>query len=187
MRATSAFGNVFAQSTVVTIKVGASRFSTCAPSGVRPSLSSTTRSGLRPAAYSGFTVSFGSSARIVPTPTSTASQVARSWWTRRRSSSSLIRVCFRVGSAIFPSTDIAKFTSTCGGATVARTGAQYLDPRAEVDNPRLPSAAHGGIEGDDRDGDAATVPGQGLLGRNGPHPLPEGRRDRGRTGTDGDG
>ena len=98
----------------VTISVGAAPSRTSAFSGVDPSESSTTRSGFGPRAYSFFTVSLGSSIRIVPTPTRIASHDARSSWTRRRSSSFEIRTPRRDGRAILPSVDIAAFTITWG-------------------------------------------------------------------------
>src|SRR5207247_5598214 len=63
IRKTSTSGKVRLLPSEVTIKVGAVRSRTLAPSGVLPLESRTIRRGFRPFAYSAFTVSFGSSFR----------------------------------------------------------------------------------------------------------------------------
>src|SRR3990170_2201257 len=90
-RTTSAGGKTESQSSAVATIVGADPSRTAALVGVRPSESTTTRSGFRSSAYSGFTMSRGSSVRTVPMPTRIASTFARSRWTRCMSSSLLNR------------------------------------------------------------------------------------------------
>src|SRR3989442_2602767 len=130
-RTTSAFRNVFTQLVFVAINVGAVPSNTAAFTGEEPSESMTTRSGFGPRANSFFTVSFGSSIRTVPTPTRIASHAARSSWSRFRSSSFEIRTPSREGSAIFPSADIAAFTTTCG-RTAAQRRPWLMNPLQNV-------------------------------------------------------
>src|SRR3990172_5621941 len=122
-RNTSARGNVRSHSMLVATRVGAEPSSTRAVSGVFPSESRTTRKGLRPVAYSAFTVSFGSSFRTVPMPTMIASTFALSPWTRRRSSLLLSRAPRPSGRAIFPSRLIAALMRTLGRTDSPRGGA----------------------------------------------------------------
>ena len=110
----------------VAISVGASPCNTRAERGVRSVVSSTTRSGLLPGAKRGSSNSRGSSCNTVPIPTITASHSARNvctlWWSSPHES----RTGLRFASAIFPSSDAAQFTTTCGRSTGDAAGREVI-------------------------------------------------------------
>ena len=122
---------------VVTIVVAASSPRTRASSGVRNALSRTTRAGEAPGTMR--TVSCGSSARTVPTPTMTASHAARRACETRRSSSPLIHRESPVEVAMRPSSVWAYLTMTRG-----RSGRGRASPsrREHVARPARWNVAH---------------------------------------------
>ncbi len=113
---------------------------TLAPSGVLPWESSTIRKGLC-SGGSAFTVKWGSSAKMVPTPTKIASEPARSDLTRSMSSGEEILTCLRAMLVIFPSAVIAQLTTMWGRITLkAPDGSINLlqvrsADRGSTDNP----------------------------------------------------
>ena len=114
-----------ADPSVVTTMVCASSENTFAVGGVRSVESRTTRMGDGPSTMR--TVSRGSSAATVPTPTSTASHAARRACETRRSSSPEIHFDSPVVVAMRPSSVCANFTATYGRHPRSRT-----EPRSDV-------------------------------------------------------
>ena len=99
--------------------VAASSERTPEPSGILSAASSTTRIGEAPGTIR--TVSWGSSVRTVPIPTSTASHEARKACDSRRSSSPLIHRESPRDVAILPSSVCAYLTTTYGLVARGRT------------------------------------------------------------------
>ena len=104
---------------VVMTSVGAASARICASGGRRSVVSRTIRRGEAPGTRR--TVSWGSSARTVPTPTSTASHAARRACDVRRSASLLIHFESPVRVAMRPSRVCAYFRTTYGRASVTDT------------------------------------------------------------------
>lgn len=112
---TSACGNSFVHSSAVTMRVPAVPSRTNEPGGSRPLESRTTRRGSFPSGTKPLlTLSLGSSAITVSTPTRTAWHSLLNWWTRAKSSSEESLRGFFPRSAILPSIEDAMLRITKG-------------------------------------------------------------------------